>query len=260
MFLNAYGAAGLIIWVLMTLLWLFSLKIKDASIVDIFWGTGFVIVGWVYFALTPDGFLTRKLILMALVTIWGLRLSLHIGFRNIGKGEDYRYIKWREEHGQKWWYLSYFQVFFLQGFLMWIISLPLLAAQFYAGPGRITWLDGIAILVCLVGFFFEAVGDWQLSQFKKDPGNKGKLLTSGVWRYSRHPNYFGDAAQWWGFYLFALSTGSGWFTFISPLIMTILLRNVSGVTMLEKSLQQTKPGYEEYIASTSPFIPWFPKK
>jgi steroid 5-alpha reductase family enzyme len=257
--IEIFGLAGLVILGLMTLLWLVSLLVKDASIVDIFWGIGFVISGWIYYGLTPDGFVTRKLLLMVLVTVWGLRLAIHIGRRNLGKGEeDYRYRQWREEHGQRWWYRSYFQVFFLQGFLMWIISLPLLAAQFYGEPGRLTWLDGLGALLWLVGFYFEAVGDWQLTRFLADPANKGKLLTTGVWRYTRHPNYFGDAAQWWGFYLFALATGSGWWTFISPLIMSLLLRFVSGVTMLEKNMKDSKPGYAEYVASTNAFIPWFP--
>lgn len=258
-FLNAYLTGGLVIFILMTLLWLLSLAIEDASIVDIFWGIGFVISGWVYYTLTPEGLPARKLLLMALVTVWGLRLSIHIALRNLGKGEDFRYRKWREENGQRWWYLSYVRVFLLQGLLMWLIGAPLLAAQFYPGPSRLIWLDGLAALVWLVGFFFEAVGDWQLARFKADPENKGKVLRSGVWRYTRHPNYFGDATQWWGFYLFALATGSGWWTLFSPVIMSIFLRYVSGVTMLEKSLKDSKPGYREYVESTNAFIPWFPK-
>jgi len=259
--IEIFGLVGLLILALMTLLWLVSLWIKDASIVDIFWGVGFVISGWTYFSLTPDGYVTRKILLMALVTLWGLRLAIHIGRRNLGKGkEDYRYQQWREQHGKRWWYRSFFQVFVLQGFLMWIIGLPLLAAQFYGEPNHLTWLDGLGALLWLVGFYFEAAGDWQLSRFLANPANKGKLLTTGVWRYTRHPNYFGDAAQWWGFYLFALATGSGWWTFISPLIMSLLLRFVSGVAMLEKGLKSSKPGYAEYVASTNAFIPWFPKK
>ncbi len=260
MLLITFVQAGLVIMGLITLLWLLSLLLKDASIVDIFWGVGFVISGWVYYAFAPDGFQARKLLLMALVTIWGLRLAGYIAWRNLGKGEDYRYQNWRREHGQRWWYRSYFQVFLLQGFLMWIIGLPLLAAQYYPDPTRLTWLDGLGVVVWGIGFIFEALGDWQLSRFKANPANKGKLLTSGVWRYTRHPNYFGDAAQWWGFYLFALATGSGWWTFISPLIMSYFLRYVSGVTMLEKSLKDSKPGFAEYVQSTNAFIPWFPRK
>lgn len=243
---------------LMTLLWLFSLQLKNSSIVDIFWGAGFVIVNWIYFALTPDGFLIRKLLICALVTIWGLRLSTHIFLRNRGKPEDFRYQKWRQENGNRWWWWSFFQVFLLQGVLLWIISAPLLAAQFSALSDHLTLLDFLGAAVWLVGFYFEAKGDYQLSQFKANPENKGKILDSGVWRYTRHPNYFGDSAQWWGYYLIAASAG-GWWTIFSPILMTILLLRVSGVALLEKTME-TKPGYKEYIEKTSAFIPWFPLK
>jgi steroid 5-alpha reductase family enzyme len=244
----------------MTLLWLVSLRIKNASIVDILWGAGFVISGWVYYFLTPEGFAGRKLLLMGMVTIWGLRLSIHIARRNIGKGEDYRYRKWREENGAKWWYLSYVRIFLLQGLLMWVIGLPLLAAQYYPQPNRLIWLDYLGLVLWAIGFYFEAAGDWQLKRFRADLANKGKVLNSGVWRYTRHPNYFGDATQWWAFYLLALATVSGWWTFISPLIMSLFLRYVSGVTLLEKSLKESKPGYAEYMETTNAFIPRFPRK
>lgn len=142
---------------------------------------------------------------------------------------------------------------------MWIISMPLLAAQISPLPTRLIWLDYLGLLTWAVGFFFEAAGDWQLMRFKSVPANQGKLLASGVWRYTRHPNYFGDAAQWWGYYLIAAAAGGFWMIF-SPIIMTLLLRNVSGVAMLEKTLKDTKPGYRDYIETTNAFIPWFPKK
>jgi steroid 5-alpha reductase family enzyme len=258
-FLEIYGIGALIILGFMTILWIVSLILRDSSIVDIFWGTGFVIASWAYFALTPDGFPARKWLISVLVTIWGLRLSLHILQRNWGKGEDFRYQKWRAEAGAKWWWRSFFKVFLLQGFLMWIISAPLLAAQISATPARLTILDFIAIPVWAIGFFFEAVGDWQLARFKANPANKGQLLRTGVWRYTRHPNYFGDATQWWAYYLIALASGAFW-TIFSPVIMTTLLVRVSGVTMLEKSLKDTKPGYKEYMETTSAFIPWFPRR
>lgn len=258
-FLSLYASVGLIVLGLMSLLWLLSLALKNSSIVDIFWGTGFVIVAWVAFLLTPGGFLPRKLLLSALVTIWGLRLSLYILWRNHGKPEDYRYQVWRKEAGAAWWWRSFFKVFFLQGVLLWIISAPLLAAQIGAGPDSLTLLDYVAIPVWLIGFFFEATGDWQLARFKADPANKGKVLNTGVWRYTRHPNYFGDATQWWAYYLIALAAGA-WWTIFSPVLMTGLLMRVSGVTLLEKTLKETKPGYREYVETTSEFIPWFPRK
>lgn len=258
-FLSTYLILSLVILGLMFLLWLLSLALKNSSIVDIFWGTGFVIAAWVASALTPDGFAGRKWLLLVLVTIWGVRLSLHILIRNWGKGEDFRYRVWREEAGPAWWWRSFFKVFLLQGILLWIIAAPLLAAQIGAHPAALTWLDFLAVPVWLVGFFFEAVGDWQLARFKANPANKGKVMSTGVWRYTRHPNYFGDAAQWWAYYLVALAAG-GWWTIFSPVIMTTLLMRVSGVSLLEKTLKAEKPGYKEYAEKTSEFFPWFPKK
>ena len=258
-FLSIYLVLGLVILGFMSLLWLVSLLLKNSSIVDIFWGMGFVIVAWAAFLLTPDGFAPRKWLLSVLVTIWGLRLSLHILIRNWGKPEDFRYQAWRKEAGAAWWWRSFFKVFFLQGILLWIISTPLLAAQINAQPDRLIWVDYAAIPIWLIGFFFEAVGDFQLARFKANPVNKGKVLQSGVWRYTRHPNYFGDAAQWWAYYLIALAAG-GWWTIFSPILMTILLMRVSGVTLLEKTLKEGKPGYKEYVETTSEFIPWFPRK
>jgi steroid 5-alpha reductase family enzyme len=258
-FITTHLIIGLVILVLMTLLWLVSLALKNSSIVDIFWGTGFVIVAWVAYPLTADVSLDRRLLLNLLVTIWGLRLSLHILTRNWGKPEDFRYQAWREEAGAAWWWRSFFKVFFLQGVLMWIISTPLIFVQVSSQSGRLMWLDYVAVLIWLFGFTFEALGDWQLRRFRVDPANKGKVLNTGVWRYSRHPNYFGDAAQWWAYYLLALASG-GWWTIFSPIIMTGLLLRVSGVSLLEKTLKEEKPGYKEYIETTSEFIPWFPRK
>jgi steroid 5-alpha reductase family enzyme len=258
-FMEIYGVAALVILGIMTAIWIVSLILRDSSIVDISWGTGFVVSTWVYFALTPDGFPARKWLISTLVTVWGLRLSLYILWRNWGKGEDFRYRKWREEAGEKWWWQSYFKVFVLQGVLMWIISIPLLAAQIGVTPDRLTILDLAAIPIWAVGFFFEAVGDWQLARFKADPANKGKVLDTGVWRYTRHPNYFGDATQWWAYFLVA-AAGGGFWTIFSPILMTTFLLRVSGVTLLEKTLTTTKPQYKEYIETTSAFIPWFPKK
>jgi len=257
-FIEIYGIALLIILGCMVILWLISLQLKNSSIVDIFWGTGFVITNWIYFALTPDGFLLRKWLIGVLVTIWGLRLSLHILRRNWGKVEDFRYQVWRKEAGTRWWWLSFFRVFLLQGILMWIISTPMLAAQGGVKPAHLILFDFLGVIVWGIGFFFEAVGDLQLARFKANPANKGKVMDHGVWRYTRHPNYFGDSAQWWGYYLIAVFAG-GWWTFFSPILMTLFLLRVSGVALLEKTLD-TRPGYKEYIEKTSAFLPWFPRK
>jgi len=248
--------AGTIILVCMILLWLVSLAIKNASIVDIFWGIGFIIIVWFAFVFA-QGYLPRKNLICTLVTLWGLRLALHIGIRNWGKPEDFRYAKWREENGTRWWWFSFFQVFLLQGFLMWIISAPLLAAQASGFPVILTPLDLIGASLWTLGLLFESIGDLQLMLFKANPNNKDKLLTNGLWKYTRHPNYFGEAVLWWGYYVIALAAGS-WWTIFSPILMTWLLLRVSGVAMLEQTMK-IKPGYEEYMQKTSAFIPWFPK-
>jgi steroid 5-alpha reductase family enzyme len=187
-----------------------------------------------------------------------LRLSLYILWRNWGKPEDFRYQKWRQEAGGRWWWQSFFQVFLLQGLLLWIISTPLLAAQTSLTPERLTFLDILGVALWAIGFFFEAAGDLQLARFKANAANKGKVMDRGVWRYTRHPNYFGDAAQWWGYFLIATAAG-GWWTILSPILMTTLLMRVSGATLLEKTME-TRPGYKEYAESTSAFIPWFPRR
>lgn len=245
------------IWLYVTLLWVVSLLLKDASIIDIFWGPGFILLAW-WYAWLGASTGPRRWLLLALVTIWGLRLGLHILMRNVGKPEDYRYAAWREEHGSRWWWRSYVEVFLLQGGLIWLIGWPLLVALTRTQGGALTALDWLGAALWAIGFFFEAVGDWQLARFKADPSNKGKLLTSGLWRYTRHPNYFGDATQWWGFWLIAAAAG-GWWTAFSPIVMTWLLVRVSGVAMLEETLKETKPGYEAYVRRTNAFVPWFPR-
>jgi steroid 5-alpha reductase family enzyme len=258
--MTAWLSAGLVILGSVTALWAVSLALRDSSIVDIFWGAGFVLVVWSVIAIGPAGDLTLRGWLVALlVTCWGLRLSQHIFWRNRGKGEDYRYRKWREEAGAAWWWRSYFKVFLLQGAIMWLVAAPVVAV-FGQVPGRpLNWIDALGAAVWLVGLFFEAAGDWQLSRFKADRANTGRLFTSGVWRYTRHPNYFGDAAVWWGHYLIAVASGA-WWTIYSPVLMTFLLVRVSGVSMLESALRDSKPGYREYIESTSAFFPLPPRR
>lgn len=257
--LTLFLQALLVIFILVTLLWLLSVVIKNVSIVDLFWGTGFVIVNAVYF-LSLGGYYTRNILLLALVSLWGLRLSIYLAWRNIGKGEDFRYQEFRRKYGaHRYWWVSYFQTFLLQGALMMFVSLPLLGAHAQTVSNELGWLDYLGIIIFIIGFSFEAGGDLQLTKFKKDPKNKGKVLDRGFWKYTRHPNYFGDSAVWWAFALFSISAGSYW-TFIGSIAMTLLLIKVSGVALLEKTLKETKPQYREYIQKTNSFIPWFPKK
>lgn len=257
--LDSFVYAGLFILIIITILWLVSLRIRDASIMDPFWGLGFVLLAWLYFIIVqgsaPD---PRSLVVPVLVTVWGLRLSIYLLIRNVGRGEDFRYQRWREQHGRNWWWSSYFQVFLLQGFLMWLISLPLFTVQLPSKPPELVLTDFSGIVFWLVGFGFEAIGDWQLSRFKADPSNQGRVLQSGLWRYTRHPNYFGEAVLWWGYGLLGTGSNLGLWPLLSPALMTFLLLRVSGVSMLEKSLSK-KENYRQYQQTTSAFFPWFPK-
>ena len=244
---------------LMTLLWIVSIPLKNVSIVDLFWGIGFIVANSVYFFYEGDIF-SRHILVFVLVGIWGLRLSLYLLIRNYGKGEDFRYQEFRRQYGpNRYWWFSFFQVFLLQGVLIMLVSLPLLGVRTQTTGHELNWIDYFAVLVWIVGFLFETVGDYQLARFKKDPTNKGKVLNSGLWRYTRHPNYFGDAAVWWSFGLFSLASGAYWHI-VGTVLMTYLIIKISGVSLLESSLQKAKPKYKEYIDKTSAFIPWFPKK
>ena len=243
---------------LMSLLWIVSVARENASIVDPFWGLGFTAVSFFYLS-QSSGLETRKILVTLLVTAWGLRLFAHLFWRNWGKGEDFRYRKFRQDFGEnRYWWVSFFQVFLLQGFLMWLISAPLLGAIYSTTDNSLNLIDGAALLLWLIGFTFEAGGDYQLARFKADPANKGKLLDRGFWKYTRHPNYFGDSAVWWAYALFAIAAGS-YLTIFGSILMTYLLIKVSGVAMLEKSLKDKKPEYREYVRKTSAFLPWFPK-
>ena len=256
---HAWLVAGLIVAVFVTALWLVSLQLRDSSIVDSFWGLGVVAVAAGVAGAASAGLSPRAWLLAGLVAVWGLRLSHYIFWRNKGKGEDYRYRAWRQAAGASWWWRSYFKVFALQGVIMWLVAAPIVAVMGGLSPRPLNWLDALGVAVWLVGFVFEAAGDWQLSRFKADPANKGRLFTGGVWRYTRHPNYFGDAAIWWGHYLVAAASGA-WWTVFSPALMTFLLVRVSGVSMLEPALRDSKPGYREYMASTSAFFPLPPRR
>ncbi len=247
-----------VIMIMMTGLWIVSVLIKNVSIVDLFWGVGFVLVA-VFCFLKSQGYFPRKTLLMILVSLWGFRLSAYLTWRNIGKGEDFRYKEFRRKYGVKrYWWISYFQTFLLQGILMWLISAPLAGALSYGQEKQLGILDYTGLAVWIVGILFEAGGDFQLAVFKTNPLNKGKVLNTGFWRFTRHPNYFGDSAVWWGFGLLSLSAGA-YLPALGSVLMTLLIIKVSGVALLEKSLKEQKPEYKEYIETTSPFLPWFPK-
>ncbi len=241
----------------LTALWAVSVRLRDASIVDPFWGTGFVIVAAVALALNQPA-TNRGLLLGLLTAVWGLRLSVYLLMRNWGHGEDRRYQAMRAHQGQRFWWRSLFTVFWLQAAILWFVSLPIQVAAAAGEPRPLGWLDALGATVFVVGFVFESVGDWQLARFKRDPANRGRVMDRGLWRYTRHPNYFGDACVWWGLYLIA-AAGGAWWTILSPLAMTVLLLKVSGVSLLEKTITERRPEYAAYQARTNAFLPGPPQ-
>lgn len=251
------ASAGAIL-ALMVVTWLVSVAIKDASIVDIIWGAGFVLVAWVAF-FTGDGDDARKWLITLLASAWGLRLSTYLFIRNRGKGEDYRYQAMRRHWGPRFPLISLFTVFGLQGLLMFIISMPLQVAQLSGMPEGLTWIDYLGAALFAVGLGFEATGDFQLARFKADPANAGRVMDRGLWRYTRHPNYFGDACVWFGLWLLACDHPFGFALVISPLLMTYFLVKVTGKALLERRMKRAKPDYAAYIARTSGFFPLPPK-
>ena len=242
----------------MILLWCVSLVRRDASIVDPFWGAGFAMTGGIA-ALLHRPVPTRMLLLAGLTTAWGLRLSLYLFWRNYGHGEDRRYAAMRAHHGMSFGWVSLFTVFLLQGILMWFISLPLQAAAARAEKSELGGLDFAGLTLWLFGFLFESIGDWQLARFRSDPANNGRVLNRGLWRYTRHPNYFGDFCGWWGLYLIAAAGGAAW-TVGSPLVMSVLLMRISGVTLLEKDISERRPDYAAYQRRTNAFFPGPPRE
>lgn len=241
------------------LLWLVSVARRDASVVDPFWGPGFVIIATTAY-LVGEGFEPRRLLVVAMVAIWGLRLGLHLLTRNLHEGEDRRYRAMRDHWGASFWWVSLGTVFLLQGVLMWIISMPIQVVAAASGPPAFTPGDALGATLWAIGMFFETVGDWQLRRFKADPTNKGKVFDRGLWAYTRHPNYFGDAMVWWGVFTVATSVPGGWWTVFGPVLMTFFLVSVSGVAMLERDIAERRPEYRAYIERTSAFIPWPPRQ
>jgi len=235
--------------------WLLSLIKKDVSFVDSLWSLFFVIAA-VVFANYAQVLSVRGQLVLALVIVWSLRLSIYITARNWGKPEDYRYQTIRANNEPGFSFKSLFIVFALQGVLAWLVAFPLYPA--ITSGADLNVLDAIAAVLWLVGFIFEAGGDYQLARFKASENNKGEVLDTGLWRYTRHPNYFGDFCIWWSFYLFAVAAG-GWWSIASPLLMSVLLVKVSGVAMLEKTISNRRPGYAEYIRRTNAFFPGPPR-
>lgn len=235
--------------------WLLSLPLRNVSIVDSMWSLMFLLAALTYTAgqATPG---PRAWLVITLVGLWSIRLAAHIFWRNRGHGEDFRYRKIRANNQPGFAFKSLYIVFGLQALLAWMISLPLLAAINSTAP--LGWLDAIGAALWLIGMVFEAGGDWQLARFKGNPANRGKVLDTGLWRYTRHPNYFGDFCVWWGLFLIALAAG-GWWSVVGPLVMSFLLLKVSGVALLEKDIGERRPAYREYVRRTNAFFPRPPR-
>lgn len=251
-----YGAGLAVALALALAGWLASIPLKDASIADSLWPMFFILLGLTYLLGAPAADDRGRLVFL-LVALWGLRLGAFITRRNWGEPEDRRYRAMRAGNDPGFWWKSLYIVFGLQGLLAWVISLPLLATALSQTPLGI--LDALALVLWLCGFFFEAVGDQQLARFKARPENAGQVMDQGLWRYTRHPNYFGEACIWWAFYLFALAAG-GWWSIVAPLVMTWLLLRVSGVSLLEQDIGERRPAYLDYIARTNAFIPGPPRR
>ena len=247
------------VFIMMMIGWLISLRYRNVTIVDSLWGLGFVLIAWITFFLS-QGFLGRRLLIVTLVSLWGIRLSIFLTRRNWGAGEDPRYGEWRKKSGERFWLISLFKVFLLQAIFLWVISLVLQFGQLSPTPNRFIWLDMLGFFVWGAGFLFEAVGDWQLARFKANPATKGQVMDQGLWAYTRHPNYFGEFLIWWGLFLITLSTPNSWWTIICPLIVTAVLLKMTGIPLTESTIVKSRPGYKDYIKRTSAFVPWFPRK
>ena len=250
--MNEQLLAALTIAILMVATWLISVAIKDASIVDISWGFGFATVATVLW-IADDSKSNLDTLLWLMTLLWGLRLCLYLARRNLGHGEDYRYVAMRKRWGSAFPLISFLTVYTLQGTLMWVVSLSIQLS--HRAEGSIGVLAVIGVVLWAIGLYFEVVGDIQLSRFKADSANQGKVLDSGLWRYTRHPNYFGDACVWWGIAIVACSVRVGVWGLIGAAVMNVLLLKVSGVALLERSLVRRKPEYQAYIERTSAFIP-----
>jgi len=256
-FVSTFLVSFVTVVVFFNCLFIAALKRRDNSIVDIGWGIGFILVTLVTFVRSGTAE-PRQFLAGALVLVWGLRLAIRIYRRNRGKGEDFRYKKWREDWGEHWRRHAYLFVFVGQGAMMLLITIPIMLVNTYVG-GALGWLDAAGVLVWLLGFYFEATGDHQLDRFLKDPANRGKVIDTGLWRYTRHPNYFGEVTQWWGIYLIVLSVPWGWLGIIGPVTITVLIVAYSGIPLLEKTMMKN-PAYVEYAQRTSVFFPLPPKK
>lgn len=255
--MNLYFQSAVLVFIYMTLFFIVAQIKKNNSIVDIGWGIGFVIIAF-YTLYINGNYNPRSILVTALVVIWGMRLFYHILKRNLGKSEDFRYAAWRKEWGKWLVPRAFFQVFMLQGAIMLVVAYPIIMNN-DRSIGSLGYGEIIGLGIWIVGFIFEALGDKQLKEFIADKKNKGKIMKEGLWKYTRHPNYFGEATMWWGIFIISFSSKSGIYGIISPITITLMLLYVSGVPMLEEHYKDNKE-FQDYAKVTSKFIPWCTKK
>jgi steroid 5-alpha reductase family enzyme len=258
-FLPIAGVNLATLMALMTVGWIISVRIHNVTVVDSLWGLGFVLVALNTYLL-GNGFDGRRILVLSLTIIWGLRLAAHLTWRNWGQNEDHRYGQWRKKSGPRFWWISLFKVFWTQAIFLWIISLVLQQALVASQPAHFTVLDVAGAIIWSIGMVFEALGDWQLARFKANPDNRNRVMDQGLWAWSRHPNYFGEFLIWWGFFVISLSTPHGWWTITSPVIVSFVLLKMTGVPLTEAALKKRRPDYAAYVRRTSIFFPRPPLK
>jgi steroid 5-alpha reductase family enzyme len=256
---SPFAATAAVTAAAMLALWGLSLARRDASIVDIYWGAGFTVIAVTAWWVSEGGNPARRVLVVGLTGLWGLRLAGYLLWRNRGAGEDPRYQAMRRHWGERFPVVSLVTVFALQGVLMWFVSLPVQVVQM-SGSDPIGVVDALGVVLFAIGLAFESVGDFQLARFKADPRNQGRVMDRGLWAWTRHPNYFGDCLVWWGLFTISLATPAGVYTVLSPALMTFLLLRVSGVALLERSIAKRRPAYEAYRERTSAFFPRPPRR
>lgn len=246
-----YGYTAATIYLIASVLWIVSVRIEDASIIDLFWGLFFVAAAWVLLTIDVRHVQPKHLLFVLLVTVWGLRLAYHLTVRNLGHGEDRRYRLWREHGGPNWWLKTYYRIYLLQGTIALVVATPIVAC--FVAPSRFLVVNWLGALIAITGIAIEATADIQLQRFRAEPDSAGRVMDRGLWYYSRHPNYFGDATTWLGLGLLAFS-GKTWWSLIGPAVMTLVFLNVSN-NVIERGLKKRRPEYASYIARTSAFVP-----
>jgi steroid 5-alpha reductase family enzyme len=253
MLASACLALGLILWV-----WIFSLHLNDASIIDIFWGVGFVLIAGVCLA-AGDGDPGRRIVVAGMAGLWGVRLAVHLGRRNHGQPEDHRYARLRRRDADRFWVTSLYRIYLVQAALMWVIGLPVVVGSAHGHANGLGWVDLVGVGVWAVGLGFETVGDVQLARFKADTANFWLVLDRGLWRYTRHPNYFGDVVAWWGIGIVGLGAGGAWWALVGPAVNTLILARLTGKPLLESTIVARHPAYADYVRRTSGFVPLPPR-